>query len=110
MTPEIAISLAIKKEILYDINNGLFSDSTESNSKYYRDKENEFNIEVTTEYNDLTGLWNFDVTTTNDYGEEFILEEGQWLNLNKALMQDIEWRGENAKSEAEHIKYLWNCA
>jgi hypothetical protein len=109
-TQEMAISLATKKEILFDINNGLFSEDYEPNSKYYHDDENDLDIEVLSEMNQLNGMWQFDVMIADSNGDEYILDEGQWLILNKALMQDIEWRNEEARSEAEHIKQLWRSA
>lgn len=112
MTREISISRTIKEEILFDINNGLFSDADMPNCKYYRDKENDLDIEVCAEYKDLIDSWKFDVVIYNDYEDEaFILEEGQWCALHKALLNDIRWREKEAKSEAEFVEYLWtNCA
>lgn len=106
-TEEMAISLATKREILYDINNGLFSDSSDANNKYYRDNENGLDIEVATRFIDWGGYWEFDVNISDDNGKEYSLEDGQWDILNKALHQDIEWRNEQSRSEAEHMAYLW---
>ena len=107
---EMAINQASRMEILYDINNGLFSTTYEANNKCYYDAENELDIEVYSEYKHLTGAWVFEVTITDTWGEEYILEEGQWEKLHKALMGDVEWREQEARSEAEHIKQLWRSA
>ncbi|MBE6197981.1 MAG: hypothetical protein E7141_04805 [Rikenellaceae bacterium] len=105
-----SVSINILREMLYDINNGLFSTTYEANNKYYRDAENELDIEVQSEYNHLTGAWQLDVIITNNWGDEDILEDGQWAKLYKALMGDVEWREKEAQSEAEHIKHLWRTA
>ena len=81
---EMAISLAAKKEILFDINNGLFSEEFDTNNKCYRDKENDLDIEVQSEMSQLNGVWQFDVTITDNNGDEYLLEEGQWKNLYDA--------------------------
>lgn len=109
MKPEYAISKALKDEILFDIHNGVYSDSTESNNKYYRDNVNDLDVEVTSEYIDLLDTWRFVVEIADDFGEEYTLEELQWHKLHTALMQDVRWRNDHAKSEAEHIKYLWRA-
>ena len=106
---EIAINQASRMEILYDINNGLFSATYEANNKCYYDAENDLDIEVQSEYNDLIGAWQFEVNLSDSNGDEYILEEGQWSKLYKALMEDIEWREKEARSEAEHIKHLWRA-
>ena len=106
---EMAINQASRMEILYDINNGLFSATYEANNKCYYDADNELDIEVQSEYKHLIGAWQFDVTVTDRYGDEYMLEEGQWEKLYKALMGDVEWREQEARSEAEHIKYLWRA-
>lgn len=105
-----SISLNTLREMLYDINNGLFSTTYEANNKYYYDEENDLEIEMKSEYKYLTGAWQFDVTVTDRYGDEYILEDGQWEKLYKALMGDVEWREKEARSEAEHIKQLWRSA
>ena len=106
---EIAISKASRMEILYDINNGLFSTTYEANNKYYYDEENDLDIEVHSEYKHLIGMWQFDVNITDCNGDEYMLEDGQWEKLYKALMGDVEWREKEARSEMEHIKYLWRA-
>lgn len=103
---EMAISLATKREILYDINNGLFSDASDTNNKYYRDEEKNLDIEVETKFIDWGGYWQFDVFISDDNGDEYLLEEGQWGNLNKAFEGDLEWREKYARGEAEHLAYL----
>ena len=105
-TKEMAISLATKREILFDLNNGLFSDSTNTNNKYYRDEANNLDVEVETRFIDWGGYWQFDVRISDDNGEEYLLEEGQWTNLNKAFERDLEWRDSEAQSEAKHMAYL----
>lgn len=97
-------------EIEYDINNGLFSATYEANNKCYYDAENELDIEVHSEYKHLIGAWQFDVTVTDRNGDEYMLEEGQWEKLYKALMVDIEEREKEERSEMEHIKHLWRTA
>lgn len=109
-TQEMAISLATRREIEYDINNGLFSDASDANIKYYRDEERNLDIEVHSEYKHLIGAWQFDVTVTECNGNEYILEEGQWEKLYKALMVDIEEREKEERSEIEHINHLWRTA
>ena len=109
-TQEMAISLATRREIEYDINNGLFSDSSDTNIKYYRDEERDLDIEVETRFVDWGGYWEFFITVSDDNGEEGILEEGQWKILHKAFEGDLEWRSREAESEAEHIKQLWRSA
>ena len=42
--------------------------------------------------------------------KEGILEDGQWNILHRAFEGDLEWRGMEAQSEAEHIKQLWRSA
>lgn len=106
-TREKAISLATRREIQYDINNGLFSDSSMANNKYYRDEENDIDIEVETEFIDWRGCWRFDIKIFDDFGEEYTLEGGQWDILNNAFEEDIEWREHEAHSEAKHLEYLW---
>ena len=105
-----SVSINILREMLYDINNGLFSTTYEANNKYYRDADNDLDIEMQSEYDHLTGAWQLDVIISNDWGDEDILEEGQWAKLYKALMGDVEWREKEAQSEAEHIKQLWRSA
>lgn len=105
-----SVSINILREMLYDINNGLFSTTYEANNKYYYDEDNDLEIEVQSKYNHLTGAWQLDVIITNDWGDEDILEDGQWAKLYKALMGDVEWREKEARSEAEHIKQLWRSA
>lgn len=107
MTPAIAISLATKNEVLFDINNGLFSDSIESNNKYYRDEDGDLDIEVTSIYDNLLGMWRFDVLICDDFGNEYTLDDGQCEKLYKALLEDVRWREKEAKSEADFVKYLW---
>lgn len=107
---EIAINQASRMEIEYDINNGLFSATYEANNKCYYDAENELDIEVHSEYKHLIGAWQFDVTVTDRNGDEYMLEEGQWEKLYKALMVDIEEREKEERSEMEHIKHLWRTA
>ena len=107
---EIAINQASRMEIEYDINNGLFSATYEANNKCYYDAENELDIEVHSEYKHLIGAWQFDVTVTDCNGDEYMLEEGQWEKLYKALMVDIEEREKEERSEIEHIKHLWRTA
>ena len=109
-TQEMAISLATRREIEYDINNGLFSDASDANIKYYRDEENDLDIEVETRFIDWGGYWQFDVKVSDDNGEEGILEDGQWNILHRAFEGDLEWRGMEAQSEAENIKQLWRSA
>ena len=109
-TKEMAISLATRREIAYDINNGLFSDASDANIKYYRDEDNSLDIEVETRFIDWGGYWQFEVRVSDDNGEEGILEEGQWKILHKAFEGDLEWRGLEAQSEAEHIRQLWRSA
>lgn len=109
-TQEMAINQASRMEIQYDINNGLFSTDYEPNNKHYYDADNDIYIEVQSEYNHLTGGWRFDVTISDCNGDEYILAEGQWSRLHKALMADIEWRDKEARSEAEHIRQLWRSA
>lgn len=109
-TKEMAISLATRREIEYDINNGLFSDASDANIKYYRDEDNSLDIEVETRFIDWGGYWQFEVRVSDDNGEEGILEEGQWKILHKAFEGDLEWRGLEAQSEAEHIRQLWRSA
>lgn len=104
-TPEKAISLAIKREILYDINNGLFCED-ESNSKYYRDEENDLEIEVFTEIKSYSSMWQFTVLITDDYGDQYELEEGQWQQLYKAHMAAADYFDRERESEARYIKYL----
>lgn len=104
------VSINILREMLYDINNGLFSTTYEANNKYYRDEENDLDIEMQSEYKHLIGAWQLDVTVTESNGDEYMLEEGQWSKLYKALMGDVEWREKEARSEAEHIKQLWRSA
>lgn len=105
-----SVSINILREMLYDINNGLFSTTYDANNKYYRDEENDLDIEVQSEYKHLIGAWQFDVTVTDCNGDKYMLEEGQWSKLHKALMGDVEWREKEARSEAEHIKHLWRTA
>lgn len=105
-----SISINILREMLCDINNGLFSTIYEANYKYYHDEDNDLDIEVCSEFKDLIGAWQFDVTVTDCNGDEYTLEDGQWAKLYKALMGDIEWREKEARSEAEHIKQLWRSA
>lgn len=105
-----SISISILREMLYDINNGLFSADYDANYKYYHDAENDLDIEVCSEFKHLIGAWQFDVTVTDSNGDEYTLEDGQWAKLHKALMADIEWREKEARSEAEHIKQLWRSA
>lgn len=105
-----SISINTLREMLYDIHNGLFSADYEPNCKYYHDDENDLDIEVHSEYKHLIGAWQFDVTVADCNGDEYILEEGQWEKLHKALMGDVEWREKEARSEAEHIKQLWMSA
>jgi ribosome-associated toxin RatA of RatAB toxin-antitoxin module len=107
---EIVINQASRMEIEYDITNGLFSTTYEANNKCYYDAENDLDIEVQSEYKHLIGAWQFDVTVTDRNGDEYMLEEGQWEKLYKALMGDVEWREKEARSEAEHIKQLWRSA
>ena len=107
---EITINQASRMEIRYDINNGLFSATYEANNKCYYDADNDLDIEVQSEYKHLIGAWQFDVTVTDRYGDEYMLEDGQWEKLYKALMGDVEWREKEARSEAEHIKQLWRSA
>ena len=107
---EMTINQASRMEILYDINNGLFSATYEANNKCYYDAENDLDIEVQSEYQPLTGAWQFDVTISDCNGDEYMLSEGQWEKLYKALMGDVEWREQEARSEAEHIKQLWRSA
>ena len=109
-TQEMAISLATRREIEYDINNGLFSDASDANIKYYRDEERNLDIEVETRFIDWGGYWQFFVTVSDDNGTEGVLEEGQWKILHKAFEGDLEWRDKEAQSEAEHIKQLWRSA
>lgn len=106
---EKAISLNTKMEIHYDINNGLFSKDYEPSYKCYRDEKNELDIEVHTEYDNRSGEWVFDVTLTDKWGEEYILEKGQWIKLHDTLLRDIQYRNEEAESEAEHIAWLWRA-
>lgn len=96
--------------MLYDINNGLFSADYEANNKYYYDEENDLEIEMQSEYKYLTGAWQLDVVISDCNGDEYILEEGQWEKLYKALMVDIEEREKEERSEIEHIKHLWRTA
>lgn len=96
--------------MLYDIHNGLFSADYEANNKYYHDEDNDLEIEMQSEYKHLTGAWVFEVTISDCNGDEYMLEDGQWEKLHKALMGDIEWRNREAQSEAEHIKQLWRSA
>lgn len=103
----MAISLATRQEIEYDLHSGLFSADYEVNCKCYRDEENDLLIEVQSEYKYLTGAWQLDVVIYDNFDNEFILEEGQWSKLYKALMGDVEWREKEARSEAEYIKHLW---
>lgn len=98
------------REMLYDINNGLFSSEYEANNKCYYDEENDLDIEMQSEYKILTGVWQLDVVISDCNGDEDMLEDGQWEKLYKALMGDIEWREKEARSEAEHIKHLWRIA
>ena len=105
-----SISLNTLREMLYDINNGLFSTTYEANNKYYYDEDNDLDIEVHSEYKHLTGAWVFEVAITDTWGDEYMLEDGQWSKLHKALMGDVEWREKEARSEAEHIKQLWRSA
>lgn len=109
-TKEMAISLATKREIMFDINNGLFSDPSDTNNKYYRDEERDLDIEVETRFVDWGGYWEFDIKVFDDNGTEGILEEGQWKILHKAFKGDLEWREKEAQSEAEHINHLWRSA
>lgn len=109
-TKEMAISLATKREIMFDINNGLFSDPSDTNNKYYRDEERDLDIEVETRFVDWGGYWEFDIKVFDDNGEEGILEEGQWNILRKAFDGDLEWRDKEARSEAAHIEQLWRSA
>lgn len=109
-TKEMAMSLATRREIEYDIHNGLFSDPSDTNNKYYRDEDNSLDIEVETRFIDWGGYWQFFITVSDDNGEEGILEEGQWKILRKAFDGDLEWRDKEARSEAEHIKQLWRSA
>lgn len=104
---EMAISLATKREILYDINNGLFSDACDTNNKYYHDEENSLDIEVESRYIDRSDCWSFDVKVYDDDGEEGILDEEQWKRLHRAFEGDLQWRDKEARSEAEHIRQLW---
>jgi hypothetical protein len=96
--------------MLYDIHNGLFSADYEANNKYYYDADNDLEIEMQSEYKYLTGAWVLEVIITDSWGDEYMLEDGQWEKLHKALMGDIEWRNREAQSEAEHIKQLWRSA
>ena len=105
-----SISLNTLREMLYDINNGLFSTTYEANNKYYYDEENDLEIEMQSEYKYLTGAWQLDIVISDCNGDEDILEDGQWDKLHKALMGDVEWREKEARSEAEHIKQLWRSA
>ena len=105
-----SVSINILREIKYDINNGLFSTIYEANNKCYYDAEDELEIEVESEYKHLIGIWQLEVKITDKYGDEDILEEGQWAKLYKALMRDVEWREKEARSEAEYIKQLWRSA
>lgn len=104
------ISISTLREILYDMNNGLFSADYETNNKYYYDEDNDLDIEVQSKYNELIGAWQFEVNLSDRNGDEYTLEDGQWSKLHKALMDDIEWREKEARSEAEHIKHLWRTA
>lgn len=105
-----SISLNTLREMLYDIHNGLFSADYEPSYKYYHDEENDLGAEVHSEYKHLTGAWVLEVTITDSWGDEYMLEDGQWEKLYKALMSDVEWREQEARSEAEHIKQLWRAA
>lgn len=109
-TPVIAISRAIKNEVLFDINNGLFSDSLDSNNKYYRDEDNDLDIEVTSLFDNILDMWKFEVAICDDFGNEYNLDEGQWEKLNRALLEDVRWREKETASEAEFMKYLWGNA
>jgi hypothetical protein len=109
-TKEMAMSLATRREIEYDILNGLFSDASDANIKYYRDEDNSLDIEVETRFIDWGGYWQFFITVSDDNGEEYTLAEGQWKKLHNAFEGDLEWRGLEAQSEAEHIKQLWRSA
>jgi hypothetical protein len=104
---EIAISLATRQEIEYDLHSGLFSADYEVNCKCYRDEENDLLIEVQSEFKHLTGAWQLDVVIYDDFDNEYTLEDGQWEKLYNALMGDIEWREKESRSEAEYIKHLW---
>lgn len=104
---EIAISLAARQEIEYDLHSGLFSADYEVNNKCYRDEENDLLIEVQSEYKHLTGAWQLDVVIYDNFDNEYTLEDGQWEKLYNALMGDVEWREKVARSEAEYIKHLW---
>lgn len=106
---EIAISKACRMEIEYDIHNGVFSADYEVSHKWYRDEENDILIEVRSELKP-SGMWALDVIITDNEGDEYLLAEGQWSKLYKALMGDVEWRCREAESEAEYIKQLWRSA
>jgi hypothetical protein len=107
---EIAISLAARQEIEYDLHSGLFSADYEARYKCYRDEENDLHIEVQSEYQHLTGAWLLNVVIYDNFDNEYTLEEGQWSKLYQALMGDVEWREKEVRSEAEHIKQLWRSA
>ena len=106
---EKAISVAMFNAIRYDINWGVFSDTSDWSSKYYRDEENELDIEVESEWVAWRNEWRFDVKIVDDWGEEFILERGQCDKLYDALLADAKYRQEDAESEAKHIAWLWRA-
>lgn len=103
-----SISISALREILYDMNTGIFSEDFQPNIKLYRDEENELEIELRTEK--CYGEWKLDAMITDCNGDEHNIDEGQWYKLYQALMGDVEWREKEARSEAEHIKHLWRTA
>ena len=101
------IATCIKKQILKDINNGVFSYPDTTTIEYYGDNDS---IEVRADVGNYYDILDFAVIITDENGEEYICEE-QRSELAEALEMSLRDAKEEAKSEAAHTRYLWNsCA
>lgn len=95
------------KQILKDINSGVFSYPDATTIEFYGEDDT---IEVRADIDYYYDILDFQVIITDENGDETYLCEEQLNELAEALEYDLRDRIEEAEEEAKFIKYLYNHA
>lgn len=102
------ISNTIMKNIIKDIHNGVFAQPDMTTVEFYGENDN---IEVRADIGLHFNLLDFSVIVTEENGDESYLCDEQLIELEDELVVSLREAEDDAKSEAEFERYLWNnCA